>query len=92
MKLKKANIFTKVVIVALLLYAVVSIATVRADVAKTEKMRDELAAAVADMTQQNAELNYDIQHGTDDETIVDIARDKLGLVMPGEKIFYDVSD
>ena len=44
------------------------------------------------MRQSKAELEYQIEHGADDETIEDIARNKLGLVYPGEKIFYDISD
>ncbi len=92
MKLKRANIFTKLVIAALTLYAVVSIVTVRAQVAETERKRDELAGRVTEMTQDNAQLQYSIEHGADDEAIEDIARDKLGLVMPGEKIFYNIGD
>ena len=41
---------------------------------------------------ENAELEYDIEHAGDPEIIAEIARDKLGLVMPDEKIFYDVSN
>jgi cell division protein FtsB len=37
-------------------------------------------------------LSYDIAHSGDDATIEDIARDKLGLVKPGEKIFYDIGN
>lgn len=44
------------------------------------------------MLQENAELEYDIAHAGDPETIAEIARTKLGLVKPGEKIFYDVSN
>ena len=40
----------------------------------------------------NAELQYGIDHSTDDHTIEDIAREKLGLVKPGEVIFYDTGD
>ena len=42
--------------------------------------------------QENAELQYDIDHAGDVDTIEEIARTKLGLVRPGEKIFYDVSN
>ena len=42
--------------------------------------------------QENAELEYDVAHAGDPETIESIARTKLGLVKPGEKIFYDVGN
>jgi cell division protein FtsB len=51
-----------------------------------------LQQQVTEMTQKNAELQYQIDHGTDEETIEEIARNKLGLVLPGEKVFYDISN
>lgn len=84
--------FTKIVLIALALYAVVSLVTVRSRIAQAEQLRAQLTAQVSDMAQKNAELEYQIEHGTDDEMIEEIAREKLGLVLPGEKIFYDISD
>lgn len=92
MKLKRASMFTKIVIVALALYAVISLVSVRARVDEAKQQREALQTQVTEMTQENAELQYQIDHGSDDQTIEEIARDKLGLVLPGEKIFYDISD
>jgi cell division protein DivIC len=92
LKLKRASVFTKIVLIALALYAVVSLVTVRSRIAQAEQLRAQLTAQVSDMAQKNAELEYQIEHGTDDEMIEEIAREKLGLVLPGEKIFYDISD
>lgn len=92
LKFKKAGIFTKIVIIALAVYAVASLVTVRARIAEAEQLKEELSGQVAAMAQSNEELSYQIEHGADDETIAEIARDKLGLVLPGEKIFYDISD
>ena len=33
-----------------------------------------------------------VDHSEDDDMIESVAREKLGLVKPGEKIFYDTSD
>lgn len=92
MKLKKASIFTKIVILALILYAGVSLSGTKDRIARAEAERAELQAQVDAALQENAELRYDIEHAGDPETIAEIARTKLGLVMPGEKIFYDVSN
>ena len=92
LKLKKASIITKLVIAALVVYAVASILTTRARVAETQALRDELAAQSAVLQAKNADLEYDIENSGMDDTIEDIARDKLGLVLPGEIIFYDISD
>ncbi|MGI5936809.1 MAG: FtsB family cell division protein [Oscillospiraceae bacterium] len=92
MKLKRAGIITKAVILALAVYAVISLISLNAQVTEARKVRDETQAEVERLNQSNAELEYEISHSDDPETIEDIARDKLGLVMPGEKIFYDVSN
>ena len=92
MKFKKAGIITKIVIAALLVYAVVSLVTVRSKTAALNAQTQQLQQQVTDMTQSNAELEYKIEHREDADTIEEIARDKLGLVKPGEKIFYDMSN
>ena len=92
MKFKKAGIITKIVIAALLGYAVVSLVTVRSKTAALNAQTQQLQQQVTDMTQSNAELEYKIEHSEDADTIEEIARDKLGLVKPGEKIFYDMSN
>lgn len=92
MKLKRSSIFTKIVILALIVYAAISLSTTKSRIASAEEDRVVLQAKVDALLQENAELEYDIAHAGDPETIAEIARTKLGLVKPGEKIFYDVSN
>ncbi len=92
MKLKKASIFIKIVVLALLVYAVISITATRSEIARAKQQQAELKTQVETALQKNAELEYDIEHSHDNETIAEIARTKLGLVEPGEKIFYDVGN
>ena len=92
MKLKRAGPFIKIVILALIVYAAISIVTTKG---KIEQARQDLEAVqeqVDAVRQENAGLEYSIKHAGDDETIESIARGKLGLVRPGEKIFYDVGN
>ena len=92
MKFKHAGILTKIVVLALLVYGTILIVNTRARVEAAEANRDALALQVDALLQENAELEYDIEHAGDPEIIEDIARSKLGLVTPGEKIYYDVSN
>ena len=92
LKIKRAGLLTKIVIAALLLYAVITLIGGRAREAKAEATRDRLASQVASLTEENAGMQYDIDHSTDPSVIEGIARNKLGLVKPGEKIFYDVGN
>ena len=91
MKFKKASIFTTLVIAVLMVYALISLFVVHR---QTRQLQDRAATLqqVSEMTQANAELQYQIDHSEDDDMIESVAREKLGLVKPGEKIFYDTSD
>ena len=92
MKLKKTSAITKIVILALIIYAVASFISVRSKTAEALQEKTALQQKVTQMSEANAELQYGIDHSTDDQTIEDIAREKLGLVKPGEVIFYDTGD
>ncbi|NLV49280.1 MAG: septum formation initiator family protein [Clostridiales bacterium] len=58
---------------------------------EAEQATAQLSAAVENKALTNKELAYAIEHSSDPETIERVARDKLGLVYPGEQIFYDVN-
>lgn len=92
MKLKRAGIFTKIVIIALIVYATVELVSIAGSVSEAKKVKDELSREMREAVMTNAELQYEIDHSGDPDTIEAIAREKLGLVMPGERIFYDVSN
>ncbi len=91
MKFKRASLATKIVILAIVVYAGISLVSLKVQVSSAREKRDTLQGQVDSVLQNNTELQYQIDHSTDSETIEDIARDKLGLVKPGERIFYDIS-
>ena len=52
----------------------------------------QLSAQVSAVTAKNEALQKDIDNAQDEELIKEIARNELGLVEPGEKVFHDVSN
>ena len=92
MKFKKASIFTTLVIAVLMVYALISLFVVHRQTRQLQDRAATLQQQVSEMIQANAELQYQIDHSEDDDMIESVAREKLGLVKPGEKIFYDTSD
>ncbi len=92
MKLRKTSLLTKIVILALVVYAGISLVSLKLQTSQAQAKRNELQTQVDEVMQTNSELEYATQHSTDNETIEDIARNKIGLVKPGEKIFLDVSN
>ncbi len=92
MKFKRASFCIKIVILAMLVYGSISLISARERTAMAETDRAALQAQVDALLRENAELEYDIAHAGDPTVIAEIARNKLGLVMPGEKILYDVGN
>ena len=84
---KKAGLLTKLVVLALLIYLATSLLNLQGRIRQTQAERDILSRQVAEQTQVNADLAEDVANPDDPERIADIARDKLGLVAPGEKVF-----
>lgn len=92
MKFKRAGIATKLVVVILIVYAVVTLINLQTRIDDAEREKAALAAAVADKSATNEALRYEIEHSGDPATLEEVARDKLGLVLPGEQIFYDIGN
>lgn len=92
MKLKKAGIITKIVVIALLVYGLIMLAVLVGKIGEVRAEQDLLRQEAQALEIRNAELDYAIEHSTDDAVISDIARDELGLVESDEQVFYDSDD
>ncbi len=89
MKLGKWNILTALVIVALLAYACVSLVGLGQRQAEAQARQEELRAELEQLQGENAALEYAIENADNPDVIADVARDKLGLVMPDDRLFRD---
>ena len=88
MKVKKASLLTKVVILALLIGAAATLLNLQNKLAAAQEDLAQAQAEVAAQRQVNADLSDSVENSDDPERQTDIARDKLGLVEPGEYVFY----
>ena len=87
MKLKKTGIITIIVIAVLLVYATITLTDLRGKIDDAEKTRQQLQEQVSAVSAENDALKHAVENSDDDEVIEGIARDKLGMVMPGERVF-----
>ena len=87
MKLKKASLLTKLVVLALLIGAATGLLNLRQQILTAEADLTEAQSQVAEHKQVNAELADAVENSGDPERQADLARSKLGLVEPGEYIF-----
>jgi len=89
MRLRRSGIVSKIVIFALIIYAGINLISLRGRIDAARDNLDNVRKLVAAKELSNAELEYEIEHYNEPEVISDIARSDLGLVLPGEIVFYD---
>ena len=89
MKVSRSKIITRIIVFALVIYACISLITLRGRIENVNTELGGVRRAVAEMEVSNAQLEYEIENCNDPDVIADIARSELGLVLPGEIVFYD---
>ncbi len=90
-RFKKSSLLAKIVIVAALAYAAFSLLSLHAQITGAQAEVDALSRQVLQQRQPNANLQAGTAHGGSAQAqMEDAARDRLGLVLQNEKVFYDV--
>ena len=92
MHVKRAGLLTKLLILVLLVAVASSLLELSNRLDQAQAQKDALTQQVAAQEQTNADLVDAIEHSDDLDRITDVAREKLGLVAPGEIIFYSMGD
>ncbi len=88
---RKRSFFVSFCLIALSAYFVISLVTINHQI---DSVKDEITNVSQQTQMQNAEnkkLRDYIDNDDMDGYIEEVARDKLGYVMPGERVYYDVS-
>ena len=78
-------------LVLLIGYFVITIIGLQLDIREKNAELNEKNAAYQQITQENARLESIVENEDKSSYIEQVAREKLGFVMPGEKVFYDVT-
>lgn len=91
-KTKRAGVLTKVVILAILIVVSIALLNLRSRLSAAEQTRSELQAQVDAQTQTNAALQEEINNSDDPDTVLEVAKERLGLVNKDEVIFNDTTN
>ena len=86
-----AGILVKLVLIALMIYAGITLYNLQGLIQAAEAQQAQLSTQVQSLEDKNSALRADIAAADDPEKLEEIARDKLGMVKSGEKVFYDTS-
>ena len=92
MKVKRAGVGTKLLVLVLLVAAVMGVMSVRAQLDEANARRDQLQSQVQAGEERNSALQDAIDHSTDPDYIADIARSELDLLESDEIRFVDTSN
>ncbi len=84
----RGNIFLVLIMVILLVTVMYMLVTTRVELNNLLEEKEELEQTLEDYSDRVDELEYQLEKEIDDEYIIKIARERLGLHLPNEKIFY----
>ena len=90
-KKSKVNRIVNVAIIALVCYVIVSLVALQADISSYRRQLTSLEAQCQEQELVNEEMDGLLERGSDFDYIVKMAREKLGLIFPEERVFYDVA-
>lgn len=91
-KRARVSLLTKVLLLALLVSIGWQLYRLHDQVRAAQVEKEQLASQVQVQQQKNDALSSDIATGETPEKMEELAREKLGLVAPGERVFYDTSN
>ena len=82
----------RIILVSLLLYSLAGALAVSRELRQSQLMAEQMRQQRAQLLELNGELEEKIAQGHSPEEMQQLARERLGLVLPGEKLFYFSTD
>jgi cell division protein DivIC len=92
LKTTKASLITKVVIFILIVYLSITLLNLRSRIQTANDHYNDVQSQVVTQNAKNAALEEHIRNSDDKDTVLEIAKEKLGLVEEGEVVFYDTTN
>lgn len=89
---KRISLFAALVVLFLLWLALWKLVNIRDQLVEARSEQTALTERVARQEQENRSLEAALDRADDPEYLQELARDQLGMVSPGQKDFYDVSN
>ena len=86
--MQNRKILLRIVALALLIYALLSLLGVQRQLRSAEARREALLAELARLRQEQAELDARLAAYGSEEELRRLAWERLGMVAPGEVVYY----
>ena len=88
---KRVGLATKIFVAIFAVYAAFTLVSLQIQISAKREEQAALQAQIEEQSLRNAEIEALLSSEDNDEYIARIARDKLGYVSPGERVFVDIS-
>lgn len=85
---KRAGLLGRILLLGLLIYMIFTLVSVRQQIAEARNQVAILTEEVSEQLQYNTELSNAIENRDNPNFVEDIAREKLDLVSPDDRVFY----
>lgn len=85
---KKVGLLGRILLLLALIFMVFQLISVRQQIADARAEAETLTQQVNEQTQTNTELSNAIENRDNPDFVEDVAREKLGLVSPNDRVFY----
>ncbi len=85
---KKVGLLVRILFLVLLAYMIFTLISVRQKIADANASVKTLTQQVSDQAQTNTALSNAIENRDDPSFLEDLAREKLGLVGPNDRVFH----
>ena len=92
MRFKKTSFWTKLLLLIVAVYAVITLVDLQDRVSAAKGEIASLEEQVLYAGQENALVQQELNDFGSDESITKLARSRLGMVEAGEIVFYDADD
>ena len=92
MRLRKSSMLTRLIILALAVYAIVTLLGLQTQISQQNEANDVLREQITATAQENQRLQQAIERVGSREGVEEVARNTLGLVTEGEMIFYNLGE
>ena len=80
-----------ILILVLMILGAVTLIHAKNELSELQAQTETLKQEVTKTIEENAALDYKIEHSDDPEMMEQAAREELGLVKAGDKVFYDTN-
>ena len=88
---RRTHFVIKLLFVMFAIYAAVTLVSLQLQIREKNSEIDSLSSEIEAQQNENEQTRAAVEQGANEETVAAVAREKLGYVSPGERVFVDTS-